>query len=350
MANVGFQITGPAAASYSIGTTTCGISLDAGGSCTVQIGFTPAAIGAIAATLTVSSSTPGVVPVSVSLNGAGQLTGGLSGSPAQLTFAVVGVGQSSAAQPVTITNNTSLVVGSLVLTVNAPFVLSQNTCTGSLAAGANCTVAVTFQPTTSGAATGALTATSSGVATSTNVALTGMGFDFTAAVSGASSLTVASGQTADYTVAINPANGAQGTFTYTCGTLPANAHCVFSPASTTVSAGATGNVTVEIETGKTGSARMESPGGWRMLPMVCGFLLLPLALRRRKALLLALLFGILACGISSCTSSGGGTGGGPGGGGGSGSGSATPPGTYTIPVSITSTGICHEVTVTMTVD
>ena len=205
MANVGFQITGPAAASYSIGTTTCGISLDAGGSCTVQIGFTPAAIGAIAATLTVSSSTPGVVPVSVSLNGAGQLTGGLSGSPAQLTFAVVGVGQSSAAQPVTITNNTSLVVGSLVLTVNAPFVLSQNTCTGSLAAGANCTVAVTFQPTTSGAATGALTATSSGVATSTNVALTGMGFDFTAAVSGASSLTVASGQTADYTVAINPA-------------------------------------------------------------------------------------------------------------------------------------------------
>jgi hypothetical protein len=82
--------------------------------------------------------------------------------------------------------------------------------------------------------------------------------------------------------------------------------------------------------------------------MVCGFLVLPLALRRRrKILLLALLLVAIAGGISSCTSSGGGTG---GGGGGTGSGNATPAGIYTIPVSVTSTGLCHEVNVTMTVD
>ena len=43
----------------------------------MQVVFTPAATGAIAATLTVSSSTLGVTPASVSLNGSGQLSGGL---------------------------------------------------------------------------------------------------------------------------------------------------------------------------------------------------------------------------------------------------------------------------------
>ena len=52
MANVGFQITGPAAASYLVGATTCGSLLNGGGSCTVQVVFTPAVTGAIAAVLT----------------------------------------------------------------------------------------------------------------------------------------------------------------------------------------------------------------------------------------------------------------------------------------------------------
>jgi hypothetical protein len=39
-ANVGFQITGAAAASFSTGTTTCGAQLAAGTSCTVQVIFT----------------------------------------------------------------------------------------------------------------------------------------------------------------------------------------------------------------------------------------------------------------------------------------------------------------------
>ena len=60
MANVGFQITGPAASSYAIGMTTCGADLNKGGSCTVQIVFRPMAPGANAAVLTVTSSTLGV--------------------------------------------------------------------------------------------------------------------------------------------------------------------------------------------------------------------------------------------------------------------------------------------------
>ena len=81
----------------------------------MQVAFTPAATGAIAATLTVSSSTLGVTPASVSLNGSGQVLGGLGGNPAQLTFPQVGVGQSSAALPITIKNSSSYAIGPLAL-------------------------------------------------------------------------------------------------------------------------------------------------------------------------------------------------------------------------------------------
>ena len=351
MANVGFQVTGPAAASYSVGASTCGAVLNGGASCTAQVVFTPAATGVIAASLTVSSSTQGVNPVSVSLNGSGLLSSGLGSNPAQLTFAAVGVGQSSAGQPVTIVNGSSYAIGSLALTVTGPFSLSQNTCTGSLAAGANCTAAVVFQPTASGPLTGSLTVSSTSVTAPASVALSGVGFDFSLAISGSASITVAAGQTASYTMKITPDKGAPGTFAYTCGALPANAQCVFSPPTTTVGTGIQGTVTVGITTGKSGSARLESPADWRMLPLLCGLLLLPFALRRRRNFFLfALLLAVFVAGISSCTSSGGGTGGGGGSGGGSGGASATPPGTYTVPINVTSTGVSHSVNVTMTVD
>src|ERR1019366_10374489 len=107
-----------------------------------------------AATLIVPSSTLGVTPVSVPLNGTGQLSSWLGGNPAQLTFPAVGVGQSSAALPVTISNNSSYAIGSLSLAVSSPFLLTQNTCSGSLAAGANCAAGVIFQPTASGTVAG----------------------------------------------------------------------------------------------------------------------------------------------------------------------------------------------------
>jgi hypothetical protein len=322
--------------------------VSSGGSCTAQVVFTPAGTGAIAATLTVSSSTLGVKPVSIALNGSGLLSSGLGSNPAQLAFPVVSVGQSSAGLPVTISNSSSYAIGPITVGVTGPFSLSQNTCTSGLLAGANCTAAVIFQPTVSGPSTGALTVNSNSVASPASVVLTGVGFDFTVAISGPGSITVAAGQTANYTVTITPASGTQGTFTYACGALPANALCQFSPLTTTTGNGIPGTVTVGISTGKSGSARSESPVDWRIVPMLCGFLLMPLAIRRRRsALLLGLLLAVLAAGVSSCTSSGGGMGGGKGG---TGGGSATPPGIYAIPINVSSTGLSHSLTVTVTVD
>ncbi len=380
IANVGFSITGAAASSYSIAGTTCGALLNNGSSCTAQIVFTPGATGAIAATLAVSSSTLGVTPVSVPLNGSGQLTGGLTVNPTQIAFPVVAVGLSSAAQTVTITNSSNYAIGSVSLAVAAPFSISQNTCTGSLASGANCTAAVIFQPSVGGSASGTLTVNSSAVAAPVTVALSGTGFDFSVGITGSGTQSVASGQTASYTIQIcgtggcaqNPTLRAGGTFSFQCGTLPTNALCSFNPASQTLNAGVQGNVLVGISTGNAATARLEDPDSatqnmarlsaekpssaktasgrpdlWRALPLACGLFLIPFAFRRqRKLFLFAVLAGFFACGISSCVSSGGGT----GGTGGKGGGSDTPAGTYTISVSVTSTGITRSVNVTLTVD
>jgi hypothetical protein len=353
MANVGFAFTGSAAANYSVSSTTCGAVLNGGSNCTAQIVFTPNATGVITATLAVSSSTAEVAPVSVALNGTGLLANGLTTNPGLLTFPVVAVGQTSTAQSVTITNSTSYAIGAISVVVSAPFSISQNGCTGSLAAGANCTASVVFAPTTSGSDTGALTVSSSAVATPANVALSGAGFNFTVSISGPSSQTVARGQQANYTLVVTPI-GASATFTFGCGTLPTNALCLFSPTTQTLNSGVQGNVLVEISTSAT-LVRLETPGPgwpalWHALPLACGLLLLPLAIhRRRRIFQLALLLSVLACGVSSCTSSGGGTGctgsscGLQGGGG-------TPTGTYTIPVTVTANGMSQSVNLILTVD
>jgi hypothetical protein len=357
MANVSLTITGPAAASYSIpaATNTCGAVLNAGANCTAQIIFTPNVNGgSINATLAVSSSTSCVTPASVSLNGSAQLTGGLAATPAQLTFAAVGVGHSSTSQLVTITNTSSYTIGSVTLAVSALFNITQNNCTGSLAAGANCTASVVFAPSTTGFVTGTLIVSSPTVTTPATVALSGTGFDFTLAFSGPSSQTVAAGQQANYTLVLTPI-GASGTFTFACGTLPTNALCLFNPTTETLNAGVQGNVLVEIST-TANKARLEKPefgkpgkpNFWPTLPLTCGLLLLPFAIRRRaKFFQLAVLLAILASGITSCTSSGGGSGGSGGSGGG---GGGTPTGTYTIPVTVTANGISHAADLVLTVD
>lgn len=346
MANVGFAITGQAAASYSIAGTTCGAALNAQGSCTVQIVFTPAATGPIAAVLVVSSSTPGVAAVSVPLNGGGQLAAGFTASPALVAFVnPVGVGHTSAPQMVKITNTTNFSAASLSLAASGSFLLSSNTCAGALPAGASCSAAIAFAPTATGPAAGALTVTSASVATPATVALSGTGFSFTVAPSGAAGLTVASGQTADFALIVTPA-GAQATFTLACGTLPAKATCSFNPGTETLNAGAQGNINVEIATGDAmAAARKEAPWGGRALPLACGVLLLPLALfGRRKTFFMVLLLTCFMAGISSCTTSSGGSGSTPP------HGDGTPAGTYTIPVTVTADGFSQAISLTLTVD
>ena len=458
-ANVGFGITGADAGSFATGAKTCTATLNSGSNCTVQVIFTPANAGGSRASLVVSSATRGVKPVTVPLDGAAQVASGLNVNPAELTFAPIVVGTSSAAQTVTVSNTSSSAAGSLALSVTTGFTLTQNTCASNLPAAANCTVGVDFTPTvtgpstgtltvaaasianhakvilsgtgavasgiqvapatiaftttgvgetsspttltitntgtvnpltslvvaasagfqlvsntcaatlgpglsctagvefaptSAGAQTGSLTVTSATVKTGVTVPLEGIGFDFTVTFSGSSAQSVASGQNASYTLVITPLNGSSGTFAFTCGTLPANAVCIFNPNGETLNSGVTGNVTLSVSTGSSSSGALSRGAGmWAVLPALCGLVLLPFRWKSRRRILhwtaLLMLAAILAGGIAGCTSSGGGKGGG-GGGGGSGGAGSTPSGTYSIPVNVTANGVEHSVTVTLTVD
>ncbi len=467
LANVGFQISGLSASSFTTGTTTCGATLASSASCTVQVIFTPAAAGGSTASLAVSSSTTGVQPASVALTGNGQTSAGLNVSPAQLVFPIIEPGQSSPAQTINLTNTGGSAANSLTLTATPPFSLTQNTCASALAAGtscsaallfspplngpytgtltiaspslaasasvalsgtggtpgtvealpslvnftgysggseigvgllsspvtvtftnpggaaslsnfalavtagfklvnnacpatlasgASCTAGVEFAPSSAGERSGSLTVSSSALPTGAFVPLSGMGFDFAIEPSGSSSQAIANGQTADFALTITPLLGSQGVFTLQCGSLPPYASCTINPGAEGVPANTTGNELVEIATGLTQtSARTQPPSGrplarpsaWPVLPLVCGIILLPFALRRRsKALLLILVLAVLAAGVSSCTESSIGISSIPPK---SGSG-ITPVGTYTIPVTAISNGVQHQVTLTLTVD
>ena len=347
IANLDFAFTGAAAASYSLGTVTCGATLAAGAGCTAQVIFTPPGIGSVTAALNISSSTLGVQAVSVPLNGSGAISGGLTVSPSPIAFGVAGVGQSSTAQTVTLTNSTASTIPSVSLSVSGPFSLAANACTVNLASGANCAASVVFSPTATGPASGTLTISSAALASPITVALTGTGFNFTINAVATSSQTVAAGQTASYTLAVTP-SGAQATFSFACGLLPQYASCSFDPATETVNSGVTGNVILNLSTSDSAIARVEPAAGWGAAPLLCGLVLLPFAFaRRRRVLLLAVLACALAAGITACTSSGGGTGGSPPG---QKQTTTTAPGTYSIPVTATTGGVSQPVTLTLTVD
>ena len=173
---------GTAAASMSsVGVTgpfteanNCGTSLAAGATCTVNVTFAPTAAGSATGTLSVNSSAPGS-PLTVALSGTGTATSlPLTASPTSESFGSVAVGSTSTAQAVTVSNPGTAAASMSSVGVTGPFTEANN-CGTSLAAGATCTVNVTFAPTAAGSATGTLSVNSSAPGSPLTVALSGTG-------------------------------------------------------------------------------------------------------------------------------------------------------------------------------
>jgi streptogramin lyase len=157
---------------FTVAGNTCGASITATSTCTIGLTFSPTAIGSATGTLTFTDSAENS-PQVVSLTGTG--TTPVTLSPSTLTFAAVAVGDTSAPKTVKLTNhgNVALDFSSILPTTN--FGVSSNTCGASIAAGAACTVGVTFSPTAAGAVTGTLTFTDSAENSPQVVNLTGTG-------------------------------------------------------------------------------------------------------------------------------------------------------------------------------
>jgi hypothetical protein len=132
-------------------TNTCGSSVAASANCTITVTFTPAASGSRTASVSITDNASGS-PQTVSLSGTG--TAALASlSPTSLAFGSQPAGTTSTAQTVTLSNtgNAALSITSLALTgTNASDFAQSNTCGSSLAAGANCTIAVMFTPSVAG--------------------------------------------------------------------------------------------------------------------------------------------------------------------------------------------------------
>jgi hypothetical protein len=175
VSNLGFQISGPAASSFSWSAGTCGTNLGSGVSCTVQLSFSPKQAGQLTATLVVSSSTPGISPLQVALSGVGQGSSGISISPDRLSFVQTQLGQSTAVQFATISNNSNLTASGLTIATSNSFSLTQSNCGSSLAPGASCSTGVIFTPTANGVVNGTLAVSSVTFAEPASAVLVGIG-------------------------------------------------------------------------------------------------------------------------------------------------------------------------------
>ncbi len=171
-------------------------------------------------TITFGASTARYVRVNITANTgwpAGQLSdfevfpsgGGSSGpsiavNPSSLSFGSQTVGSATGAQSVTVTNSGNQAATVSSISTSGDFAQTNN-CGSSIAAGASCTVNVTFTPTATGARTGTLSIASNAPGSPATVALSGSG------VSSNTNLALnqpasASGYTQTYT----PANAVDG--------------------------------------------------------------------------------------------------------------------------------------------
>ena len=167
-------ITGAESADFAK-TNTCGTSMAVGANCTISVTFRPTNRNNRTASLSITDNASGS-PQTVALTGVGT---DITLAPTSLAFGGQGVGSTSAAQTVTLTNK--LAVQAITITsislsgANPGDFAETNTCGGSVGAQASCTINVTFTPTATGTRTASVMITDNGGGSPQSVGLTGTG-------------------------------------------------------------------------------------------------------------------------------------------------------------------------------
>jgi hypothetical protein len=165
-------------------TNTCGSSLAAGASCKVSVTFDPTATGSQSASVSFTDNASGS-PQSLSLSGTGT-SATVSLSPSSLSFGNQSVNTTSGVLAATLTNGgtAALSLSSIALTgANAGAFAQTNTCGSSLAAGASCTVSVTFDPTATGSQSASVSFTDNASGSPQSLSLSGTGTSATVSLS-----------------------------------------------------------------------------------------------------------------------------------------------------------------------
>jgi len=273
-----------ASGDYSVAAGTCpqpGGTLAAGASCALQVTFAPSQGGARTGTLSIASSAA-PLPLGVALSGTGAQPQ-LQITPTQLTFGPVNVG-SAASLSFTALNAGTTPITAIALAISGSYSITAPCGGTTLAAGASCSVTVTFTPTAPGAQSGTLTITSSDPGSPATVPLSGTGvpagsFTLTANGGSSASVTVASGSPATYSLAVTPINGFNGAVVLNCTPItPAQyATCSILPSSVMLTSGAqTSTATINTVTTVAGNSRRpDKPVGLRDIEDTALALLFP---------------------------------------------------------------------------
>jgi len=306
----------------AIGTVGTG-STDSSGKATYTVAYpTPGVYTLTASFAGDASHTASLANVSVTIIGATSII--LSGSPLgvgtnqQVAFAASVVGSSAGSTVTFTTGSTTLGTATTTSAGIAPFNASFNT-------PGTYPIIATFAGDTTHSAS-----------TSNTVTITVVAPDFSLSAN-PTSFTATRGQTAPTVLTVTPIGGYSSTVTFTCGSLPVEATCTFSPSSVTPSGSTAASSTLIIFTAashsRTTTANLASVTGVGLLFL----LLIPRRRRliRRFAASLTLIFFLAAVGC--------------GGGGSVPTDPGTPPGVQTIVVTATGASISHSVSLQVTV-
>ena len=341
-ANTDYMVTNSCSGSIPFGATN---------TCTLSVTFKPTVVGAETATLRLTDS-DSTSPQNIALTGTGaNPTPAVGLAPTSLTFGSQLLNTTSAAQTVTLTNTGTGPLTIVSIAASGDFAASPGATpcpitppATPLAAGASCTISVTFMPTATGARTGTLTITDNATGSPHTVGLTGTGTntppDFTLSAA-PTTVTVAQGAASTpVTITVNPTNGFNSAVALTCAGAPANSICTLSPASITPPTTSALTFTAHAMLVPLPMTKPAPPLNMlRIVPLF--FVLMLLFLLRstqRFRTRLAMVSAIIICvTLAACS--------GP-----SGPNNNTAKGNYPLTVTGTSGALTHNVTVTVTVN
>lgn len=231
----------------------CQPSLPAQQSCTVNVTFTPSTNGTRSASLTLTDNAPNS-PQNVGLSGVGVAPVVLSTT--SINFGTVLVKSSSTAPSVTLTNNQSIALSNINISISGSTTFTQvNTCGSSIPALGQCTITVTFSPITGGAQSATVNITDSASNSPQTISLKGTGqqpvglspasLSFgrqkVGTTSAAKIITVTNNQKVTLNVSsvtVTGTNGGDFAETNTCGSLGPGGKCTVSVTFTPSAKGA----------------------------------------------------------------------------------------------------------------
>ena len=336
---------------FTVTVGTCGVAISLGASCKVPVTFTPSLSKSYSATISFQANSIACLcgyPVQTfTVTGSGTAPQ-ISISSSTITFSTTAF-TTSAAQTATISNSGSgplLISGISLAGSNPNDYRESDNCGLNLAAGASCTISVTFTPPSLGSFPATVVINDNDPTSPQTITLSGTGVntpDFVVA-SSIPSLAVPPGGSAQFSITVSAQNGASiPAVTVSASGLPPGATASFTQSS--ITPGSTSATTIlTIHTRQTLAANKGSdlPPDWptAALPALTflGWFIVPRKQRRRWMTLGLLLFASLG-GISALTGCAGG-----------GFNLIPPAKTYTVTVNATVGAVQQTTTVQLTVE